>query len=293
MSRKQKLRQNQNENTKETKISVGEFFKKYSEIIKIVAGILVALYPIANYIYEFIYQVKCEEFYGIPGIYFSTSINSRLLYLGLIVLLIILFLLPSFLRNYEKSQGKTTATSFLYYIFLSVVLGLEMGLINLQNLIEIMQVTDKQNIIFTYCNNWINNHAYLVAFIIIIMGSFSLLGIVLVTEIKNKWIKRIISLISIISLVISGMLILYGTIFKLGTSIEDKTKYEIVTNQNEKYVVLLEEEDKVLVVKYSNEKGEYIFDTNQYLFLNKYDCEFSYVDTLIKPVVNNDKFKNN
>lgn len=293
MSRKQKLRQDQNENIKETKISIGELFIKYSEIIKIVAGIVIALYPIANYIYEFLYQVNCENFYGIPGKYFSASINSHLLYLGLIVLLIIIFLLPTFLRNYEKSQGRTTTTSFLYHIFLSVILGVEMGLINLQNLIEIMQVTDRQNIIFTYCNNWINNHAYLVAFIIIIMGSFSLLGIVLVTEIKNKLINIIIYTISTISLLISGMLFFYGTIFKLGTSIEDKTRYEIVTNQNEKYMVISEEEDKVLVIKYSIEQGGYIFNTNQYLFLNKDDCVFSYVDTLKKPVIINDKFKNN
>lgn len=293
MNRNKKLRENQNGGPKSSKMTIGEMFKKYSEIIKIIAGILIVLYPIANYVYEFMYQINCERFYGIPGKYFSANINSRLLYLALIILLIILFFLPSFLKNYEKKQGKDTMSSRLYYIFLSIVLGLEMGLINLQNLIQIMQVTNEKNVVFRYINNWIDRHAYLVLITVVIMGALSLLGIVLVPEIKRKWIKKVVTYISVISFFTSGILIFYGTFFKLGTSIEDKTKYEVITNQDKKYVVLTEKDDKILVVTYTVVDGKYIFDTNQYAFLDRYECKFSYVNTGIKPNIENDNIKNN
>lgn len=293
MTRRKKRKEKQNTNSEEPKLTAGEIFKKYSEIIKIIAGILIVLYPIANYVYEFMYQINCERFYGIPGKYFSANINSRLLYLALIILLIILFFLPSFLRNYEKRQEKDTMSSRLYYIFLSIVLGLEMGLINLQNLIQIMQVTNDQNVVFRYINNWIDRHAYLVLITVVIMGALSLLGIVLVPEIKRKWIKKVVTYISVISFAASGILIFYGTVFKLGTSIEDKTKYEVVTNQDKKYVVLTEEDDKILVVEYAVVDGKYIFDTNQYAFLDRYECKFSYINTGIKPNIDNENIKNN
>lgn len=293
MTRRKKRKEKQNTNSEQPKLTAGEIFKKYSEIIKIIAGILIVLYPIASYVYEFMYQINCERFYGIPGKYFSANINSRLLYLALIILLIILFFLPSFLRNYEKRQGKDTMSSRLYYIFLSIVLGLEMGLINLQNLIQIMQVTNDQNVVFRYINNWIDRHAYLVLITVVIMGALSSLGIVLVPEIKRKWIKKVVTYISVISFATSGILIFYGTVFKLGTSIDDKTKYEVVTNQDKKYVVLTEEDDNILVVEYAVVDGKYIFDTNQYAFLDRYECEFSYVNTGIKPNIDNENIKNN
>lgn len=285
MTRKERLREKQNISSIYHKQTGERIFKKYSESIKIFSAILIAIYPITNYIYEYIFQVKCENFYGIPGKYFSANINSRLLYLCFILLSLLTFLSPSVLRNYGKKQGKVTTLSFLYYILLSLLLGFLMGLINLQNLIEIMRVTNEQNIFFSYCNNWINRHAYFVIFTIIIICSFSIFGFIIIAEIKNKLVKETIAWIGIITYVISFSIILYGTVFKLSTSIEDKIRYEIITNKENKYVVLSEENDKILVVEYFIEDGKYIFDANQYFFLYKYDCKFSYVDIKTKPIM--------
>ncbi|WP_312070294.1 hypothetical protein [Anaerotignum propionicum] len=108
---------------------------------------------------------------------------------------------------------------------------------------------------------------------------------IIIAEIKNKLVKETIAWIGIITYVISFSIILYGTVFKLSTSIEDKIRYEIITNKENKYVVLSEENDKILVVEYFIEDGKYIFDANQYFFLYKYDCKFSYVDIKTKPIM--------
>ena len=73
----------------------------------------------------------------------------------------------------------------------------------------------------------------------------------------------------------------------MGTTIEDKTKYEIVTNMERQYIVLSEENEKVLVVEYRVKDDKYVFSTEKYLFLNKYDCEFSYIDTGVSPKIEN------
>lgn len=276
-----------------TKLTVGEKFKKYSEIIKVILATLISMYPIANYVYEFIYQMNCEKFYGIPGRYFSTNINRQLLYLAAIIVLIIILYLPLFLKNHHKKIGNEKMNSNLYYIVLSILVGLELTVINLQNLIKIMQVTNNKNIFFSYFNSWIDKHALLVLSIVVIMSITSLVSIVVISDIKRKWIKKIVTWISIISLISSGMLIFYGVVLNLRTTIEDKTKYEIVTNLEKKYVVLTEEIDKIMVVEYSIEEGMYVFDTSQYLFLNRSDCKFSYINTEVTPIIYNSETKNN
>lgn len=75
----------------------------------------------------------------------------------------------------------------------------------------------------------------------------------------------------------------YGTMFKLSISMEDKTKYEFVTYERE-YVVLSMYKEKLLIVPYEiNEKGQYIFKTNQYLFGEPYKGTYQYRDIKYSP----------
>lgn len=79
---------------------------------------------------------------------------------------------------------------------------------------------------------------------------------------------------------------IYGTIFKLGISVEDKTKYEVVTIDEEDYVVLSEHDDKILVVLYEvKENGEYIFDTSKYWFYEKYQGIHRYINLKYCPEI--------
>ena len=110
---------------------------------------------------------------------------------------------------------------------------------------------------------------------------------VIVTLMKRKLIKIIFTVILCISFFVNFILFLCGINIKIGTTIEDKTKYEIVTNMEIQYVVLSEENEKVLVVEYYVKDGKYVFNTKKYLFLNKYDCEFSYINTGVSPKIEN------
>jgi hypothetical protein len=273
------------------KNSLVEKINDYSGSITFIATILAALYSVINYVYDFVFSISCEEFYKIPSSYFSANINRRLLYLGLIMLLILMFFFPALLRSHEKKHGKDTKTSLAYSVFLSVVLGIEMGFTNLYNLIEIMKATNNKNEFFAICNKWIDKNAYFVIVVIILFGSMSLVGLVFISEIKSKKIKKIFTVIFLISFTISALLMIYGALLKLTSSIKDKTKYEIITNQENKYVVISKIEDNVLVVKYNIENNKIEFDTTEYLFLDKYNCNYSYIDFNMTPIIVNKNVK--
>ena len=86
-----------------------------------------------------------------------------------------------------------------------------------------------------------------------------------------------------VSLVASILVMLYGTMFKLSISIEDKTTYSssYVTNS---YLVLSSYDEKILIVPFEiDEKGQYIFKTSQYLFGERYEGIYQYRDIKYSP----------
>lgn len=149
------------------------------------------------------------------------------------------------------------------------IIGLAIGIFNVYNLLEIMKQTYKTNKVFREINYCLDNNAYFTIIVVIGLVIVSILGITFIDKIQNskcKKFKDFICTIVSVSFVMSLLLMFYGTMFKLSISIEDKTKYEFVTYERE-YVVLSMYKEKILIVPYKiNEKGQYIFKTNQYLF---------------------------
>ena len=79
---------------------------------------------------------------------------------------------------------------------------------------------------------------------------------------------------------------LYGTIFKLSITIDDKTKYEFVTLKNNEYVVISSYDNKLLVVPFEiNEDGLYVFKTKQYCFEESYEGIYEYRNIENSPII--------
>lgn len=266
---------------KEEKKSVVEYIVSHKEFITIILGVCASLYPIVNTVYKIIYQSECEKFYGIPGKYFDSNIDNRLLYLCCIIILLLISIVPAFMKKYYEKRDNLTKGYLVEAVFLSVVIGMEIGLFNVYNLIEIMKQTHKTNDFFRLINNWLDNNACVTITIVVVLGSISVLGITLIDKlrcIKWNWIKNVVCAILSISLVASVVVMLYGTMFKLSISIEDKTKYEFVTYDDE-YVILSSYDEKILIVPFEiDEKGQYIFKTDQYLFGEQYEGIYQYKD---------------
>lgn len=69
---------------------------------------------------------------------------------------------------------------------------------------------------------------------------------------------------------------LMGTISQLTSTIEQKTEYEFIMIDNNEYVILSEYKGKYLVTLFEKNKNEYIFNTNQYKFINMNQGLISY-----------------
>ena len=285
MRKKKKTKESQETKVKESKL-IFDMVLKHKELIKVVIGGLAVAYSIINYVHNYTYQKQCEDFFGIPSRYFSDSISIKLLYFFVMMCIIASIFVPSALLGWYKKQGKEDTYSNVLSISVSVLLSLMLVVINAQNLIIIIQFHNK-NKIFKLIVGLMNQNIAMILVIIVIIIVIAPFAMILWIKVRQKIIKNICLVIFWISFIANIIVLIYATQIKMGTTIEDKTKYEIVINMKTKYVVLSEENEKVLVVEYCEKDGKYVFNTKKYLFLNKYDCEFSYIDTGVSPKIEN------
>ena len=198
-------------------------------------------------------------------------------------------IMPNMLKKYYEKREKITKGNLAEAIFLSIIIGIVIGFINVYNLIEIMKQTYRTHIVFRVINNWLDNHAYFTITVVIVLGSVSVLGLTLMDHLKNikcDKIKNVVCFILSVSLIASLMVMLYGTIFKLSISIEDKSKYEFVTYDEEEYVVLSSYDEKILIIPFEiDEKEQYIFKTGQYSFMNQDKGIYKYKDIKDSPII--------
>ena len=290
MARAKKVKTGDNklpENVKEQK-SIIESIMAHKELISIVLALGAVLYPIINTAHKIVYQGECEKFYGVPGKYFNTTADNGLLYLGCVIIFALICIVPRFIKKYAEKNNNLVKISLVEEIFYSVIFGVEIGVFNILNLLEIMKKTHNTHIFFQIINNWLDDNAWLTVGIVVVLGSLSVLGITLIDrfkKIKSNWIRKTVCGVLFASLAVSILIMIYGTIFKLTISIEDKTKYEFVA-YDEEYVVLSVYNEKLLVAPFEiNENGQYIFRTGQYWFVEADEGTFRYRDIKYSPKV--------
>lgn len=268
-------------------LKVSDNINKFNLIWGIVLGILTVGYPIANSVYNMIFQIKCEEFYHIPKKYFNENIDYKLLSIGLILLFFIIFTYPIIIKWLEDKRKEKSKFTIYLSIFWAVTIGGLLGCFNNLNCIYIMSElyrSDKYKPLIEVSSNYL----HVIIAIELFFGLVSIVGITLIHEInsiKLKWIKLIIVSLIAVSLTNSIILTINTIIFNLIASPEDISRYEIVTSNSENYIVLSEYEDKILVVNYEIENEQLILKTNEYWFLDKFECTYNYIELSVPPVI--------
>lgn len=74
--------------------------EKTIEIIGSIIAIVVAAYPIINYVHNLSYQSDCEQFYNVPGKYFNDSIGKNIVFIVLLIVLMFFAIAPAIMRKY-------------------------------------------------------------------------------------------------------------------------------------------------------------------------------------------------
>lgn len=272
MRKHEKCRSEKGKGKKTQKLS------SYKKIIFGLAGILVSAYPIVNIVYNALYQIKSEALYGIPGKYCHDSVDNRLMYLGCIVILMGMCAIPVIIKKHdEKSLGQKKVSN-AYVYFLSIVLGVPVGVLNVDNWLAIMKHVYKKNSWFGNIVSFLSQNTYIMIFIII-LGSMAVLGLTYNFQIiKSHFLKEFFIKMFAIAFALSFTLAIGGVVCRLSINLEDQTKYELVVIDKQSYAVLAEDDEKILAVPYIETKDEeFVFDTRKYYFFDKYQGTYQYV----------------
>lgn len=280
-----------NENIKTTAATLIDKYdwEKLSYFVGIITVILSGGYVVINNVYTITYQRDCEDFYKIPGQYFYNSIDNKALFVMVLILCIFIFFSPTIIKRYiQKKGGYNKITMYVYVIFLTLIFGFVLGLINTLNLLTVL---DKVNTVVKIPNviiQWINDHASFIMWIVVVLATLTILMFCLVREvgkIKYKKLKTIIAAIGIVSYFITAILFISAAEIKLTYSIKDKKKYETVIVDSKNMAVLSTVNDKFLVVEYSLKDEEITFMTSNYMLIDKCNIMLTYKEFTGKPKI--------
>lgn len=223
----------------------------------------------AFYIIDYLYRIKCEQFYKIPNLYFSINNYDCLLRFAVMLMIFIIIVLGYIYLSRKQSKEKNSDDIISEMVF-SLVAGIYLGLPNIK-----------------YIDDWLIYHSYIdfvvgvayleyawVLFVLCPMLSFC--GLFYIKEYSQNKIGKYIRALCILMMVFQCGIYLCGTFNLINVGVKDKRNYEIVTIKNQEYVILSHYGGDMLLAKYEHEDGEPVFITSEYFFKARTEGIFRY-----------------
>lgn len=265
----------------ELKKIIKEYIKKIGKekiaiIVSIITIVTVGFNFFKTVYNDFIYQASCERFYGIPKYYFSYNLNDKLYWLLLTSIAIIICLTPRIIKKHCYSSSGTFNRIIKYiFIFLCcmslwVVISLFLNIIVSYNYRDFIL----DGIVYL-----VNTYRNVMSVVFLLFSFFTILFLYDINGfLKTARYKKIVLIIFLFSFGMCSNILLFGSISQITSTIDQKTKYEFITVDDNEYVILSEYKGKFLVVSFEKDRGEYIFNTNQYKFINMNQGLITYKD---------------
>jgi len=268
--------------------------KKKIEWIAGITGLVASFYPIVNYINNIIYQKSCEDFYHIPGKYFHTTVNNKIIYFVGIVLLFFIWFLPAFVDKKKFGFDDNSFKSKMLTAVMIIYLGMIIGIINIDSVLMLLRKAEGTIYERHIYDIMLKIGPSYVSIIIVAVGVIAVVGSSFfdkIREIKYKWIQKGIAWIVVVIFAVNLLLMFSGLLSVLGRTVVEKRLYEVIEFEDEEYIVLSEHEDTVLVSQYSCSNGQYTIYTKEYYFIEKGMGAYSYVELSGRPSIICDKTK--
>lgn len=266
--------------------ALNKFFSKTENIVKL-GTVLTGAYTGVSIIANKIYQFSCQNFYHIPSKYFNTDISDKASIMLFMVLFMCVPLLAYFEKKYLISDGAGKITVIAGVFSTTIFAILIMCYLNIINLSVILDIIEKRT--NSLIVNFIYNNINIIEIVTLVLAAIGVLSIVLfdnIVKIKNKIIKKIIQGVAFVSLFFNMVLFVYSMIFTISSDVSEKTKYEVLLENNIEYIILSNYNDKVLVVNFDMDEDEkYIFYTSQYKFVDKYSGVYRYITLNCTPII--------
>ena len=273
----------------ERKNPIYNFFSNLDNIIKTIA-IVTSIYTIASIILNLKYKYEFQKFYSIPIKYFNTNYSDKIILLVCCIFLIATPIMCLCIKRHLIKAGSTKSEVIILTTLFSTGISLCIGILNILDLIFIIEMLEDSYHVPIFIANFINRYANGIVWGAMIVGILSVVGIVLfdnIGKIKLKPVRIIIQSFFWLHIMSTIILFTVGIVFKMTSSVENSKRYEVISYPNCQYIVLSNCDDKALVVPFDeDENGQYIFYTNDYKFVNKYEGSFKYITMKYKPLIN-------
>lgn len=245
--------------------------------------IMGGVYFVANYLYNQRYKQKNQSYYGIPSKYFQGSIEDKVFYLILVIILICI-IFSSLLLLYNIKNRTDKIIDRLMVKITAFAMGVVFWILNIKNLFDIIEIIEKNK--FTI---FVNNRIFGVSMII---AMFSVVGIICITyndeigsKLNEKW-KKYFNMFAWVIFGLSFIILIVALGVKFSYNAESKTIYETIVYEDKNMAILSDLDDKVLIVEYEiNENKETILKTYNYMIVDKENLVISYKDLGEKIIV--------
>ena len=245
--------------------------------------IINGVYFASNYFYNQIYKQKNKSYYGIPSKYFQGSIEDKVFYLILVIILICI-IFSSLLLLYNIKNRTDKIIDRLMVKITAFAMGVVFWILNIKNLFDIIEIIEKNK--FTI---FVNNHIFGVSMII---AMFSVVGIICITyndeigsKLNEKW-KKYFNMFAWVIFGLSFIMLIVALRVKFSYNAESKTIYETIVYEDKNMAILSDLDDKVLIVEYEiNENKETMLKTYNYIIVDKENLVISYKDLGKKIIV--------
>ena len=245
--------------------------------------IMGGVYFASNYFYNQIYKQKNQSYYGIPSKYFQGSIEDKVFYLILVIILICI-IFSSLLLLYNIKNRTDKIIDRLMVKITAFAMGVVFWILNIKNLFDIIEIIEKNK--FTI---FVNNHIFGVSMIIVM---FPVVGIICITyndeigsKLNEKW-KKYFNMFAWVIFGLSFIMLIVALRVKFSYNAESKTIYETIVYEDKNMAILSDLDDKVLIVEYEiNGNKETILKTYNYIIVDKENLVISYKDLGKKIIV--------
>ena len=273
-------------NLKIRKSGIVAFFSKLDNIIKLIT-LVTSLCAALNLISNQIYKLNCQGFYNIPLKYFSVDIDEKIIVIFYTSILLSTMFFPYIEKKYLIRDGAKKATVIVGALFTAIFASLVICCLNIINLSIIIDKMERNST--NYNKNFIFNNMNYIIITILILGVIGVIGIVFfdnICNIKNKVWGIIVAIVATMGIIVNFGLSFYSVFSQLTLDISDKSRYEMITNGCNEYIVLSYYNDKALVVNFKIDDGEYYtFYTSQYNFIDRYDGTYKCISLKHKPII--------
>lgn len=245
--------------------------------------IINGVYFASNYFYNQIYKQKNKSYYGIPSKYFQGSIEDKVFYLILVIILICI-IFGSLLLYKKFIKNRSDKITNILMACITVAMGFTFSILNIKNLFDIIEIIENNKVVI-----FVNNHILGVSMIIIM---FSIVEIICITyndeigsKLNEKW-KKYFNMFAWVIFGLSFIMLIVALRVKFSYNAESKTIYETIVYEDKNMAILSDLDDKVLIVEYEiNENKETILKTYNYMIVDKENLVISYKDLGEKIIV--------